>query len=63
MDLREIISTYKKKTGASDADIAARTGVSRSTVTRWSSGTVRRISGETMRRDSEMVGVNIEPVM
>jgi repressor LexA len=63
MDLREIISTYKKKTGASDADIAARTGVSRSTVTRWSSGTVRRISGETMRRVSEMVGFNIEPVM
>ena len=63
MDLREIISTYKKKTGASDADIAARTGVSRSTVTRWSGGTVRRISGETMRRVSEMVGFNIEPVM
>ena len=32
MDLREIIRTYKKKTGATDADIAARTGVSRSTV-------------------------------
>ena len=63
MDLREIISTYKKKTGASDADIAERTGVSRSTVTRWSGGKVKRISGETMRRVSEMVGFNIEPVM
>ena len=63
MDLQEIIKTYKKKTGASDADIAARTGVSRSTVTRWSGGTVRRVSGETMRRVSEMVGFNIEPVM
>lgn len=63
MDLQEIILSYKKKTGASDADIAAKTGVSRSTVTRWSGGTVRRISGETMRRVSEMVGFNIEPVM
>ena len=63
MDLREIIRTYKKKTGATDAEIAARTGVSRSTVTRWSSGAVRRISGETMHNVSEMVGFNIEPVM
>lgn len=63
MNLQEIINTYKRKTGATDADIAARTGVSRSTVTRWAGGTVRRISGETMRRVSEMVGFNIEPVM
>ncbi len=63
MDLKEIITTYKNKTGATDAEIAARTGVSRSTVTRWAGGTVRRISGETMRRVSDMVGFDIEPVM
>ena len=63
MDLKQIITAYKKKTGASDSQIAQRTGVSRSTVTRWSSGAVRRISGETMERVSEMVGFNIEPVM
>lgn len=63
MDLREIINTYKQKTGAGDAEIAEKTGVSRSTVTRWSSGAVKRISGETMRRVSEMVGFNVEPVM
>ena len=63
MDLKQIIRAYKKKTGASDSQIAQRTGVSRSTVTRWSSGAVRRISGETMERVSEMVGFNIEPVM
>ena len=63
MNLQEIINTYKKKSGEGDAEIARRTGVSRSTVTRWSSGSVKRISGETMRRVSEMVGFNVEPVM
>lgn len=63
MNLQEIINTYKKKSGEGDAEIARRTGVSRSTVTRWSSGAVKRISGETMRRVSEMVGFNVEPVM
>ncbi len=63
MDLQEIIQTYKTKTGASDSEIAEKTGVSRSTVTRWSSGAVKRISGDTLQRVSELVGFNVEPAI
>lgn len=63
MDLKDIIREYKQKTGVTDSEIARRTGVSRSTVMRWSHGDIHRVSGETMERLSEMVGYNIEPVL
>lgn len=63
MDLKDIIREYKQKTGVTDSEIARRTGVSRSTVMRWSRGDIHRVSGETMERLSEMVGYNIEPVL
>lgn len=63
MTLQNIIRDYKKKTGATDAQIAKQIGVTRSTVARWSCGIIRRISGDTMRKVSDMVGYNIEPVL
>lgn len=63
MNLKDIIREYKQKTGVTDSEIARRTGVSRSTVMRWSRGEIHRVSGETMERLSEMVGYNIEPVL
>lgn len=63
MDLKDIIRDYKQKTGVTDSEIARRTGVSRSTVTRWSRGEIHRVSAETMERLSKMVGYNVEPVL
>ena len=63
MELREIIHSYKEKSGKSDAEIAREVGVDRSTVTRWSRGSVRKVSKEVMERLSALLGYNIEPLL
>lgn len=63
MELKEIIRAYKNKTGESDAAIARRLHVDRSTVSRWSKGEVRKVSPEVMDRLKEMLGYNPEPLL
>jgi len=63
MELKELIREYKQKTGVSDSEIARRAGVTRSTVARWMSGEIRKVSAETMENLSSMVGYNIEPLL
>lgn len=63
MELKDLINEYKKRTGVNDSEIARRTGVSRSTATRWSSGQIRRVSQETLDSLSEMMGYNVEPLL
>ncbi len=63
MELKEILRDFKQKTGMSDSEIARRVGVTRSTASRWSSGTVKHVSGETLSRLSALVGYNIEPAL
>lgn len=63
MELKDLIREYKEKTGVNDSEIARRTGVSRSTAARWSSGDIRKVSSDTLERLSAMVGYNVEPVL
>lgn len=63
MNLQEIIEDYKRKSGISDSELARRVGVTRSTALRWRNGEIKKVSGETMRRLSELVGYNIEPAL
>ncbi len=63
MELKEIIREYKNKTGISDSELARRMGVDRSTAMRWSSGSVKRLSAETMEKLSSLVGYNVEPLL
>jgi repressor LexA len=63
MELKELIREYKQKTGVSDSEIARRAGVTRSTVARWLSGEIRKVSADTMENLSGMVGYNIEPLL
>lgn len=63
MELQEIIRAYKVKSNKSDAEIAREIGVDRSTVTRWSRGTVKKVSKEVMDRLSTLLGYNIEPLL
>lgn len=63
MELKEIIQEYKRKTGYSDAEIARRADVSRSTAVRWSKGEIKNVNQETMEKLSQLVGYNIEPFL
>ena len=63
MELKDIINEYKQKTGISSSEIARLTGVTRSTATRWSKGEIKRLSPEVMRRVSDLVGYNVEPLL
>lgn len=63
MNLQEIIQDFKERTRMSDAEIARRTGVSRSTAARWSNGSIKRINGDTVNKLSQLVGYNIVPVL
>ncbi len=63
MELMDIINDYKKKTGISDAELARRLGLARSTTQRWSSGQIRKISAETAEKLSKLVGYNVEPLL
>ena len=63
MELKEIINNFKNKTGMSDAEIARRVGVARSTASRWSNGTFRKVSPDVIEKLSELVGYNIEPIL
>ena len=63
MELKDVIQEYKEKTGVSDSEIARRTGVSRSTAARWSSGDIRRVSENTAARLSKMLGYNVSPIL
>ena len=63
MELKELIREYQEKTGCSDSELARRTGVTRSTVTRWRSGEIRKASSDTLEQLSMLMGYNIEPLL
>lgn len=63
MELKDILHDYKLKSGVSDAEIARRCNVNRSTVSRWVNGSVKHVYGDTLKTLSEMVGFNIEPAI
>ena len=63
MELKEIIKDYKYRFSLTNDEIAARLGVTKSTVSRWISGDVKRIQEETMQRLNDLLGYNIEPIL
>ena len=60
MELKEIIKEYQEKTGFNDSEIARSLNITRSTVTRWRKGEIKRLSQETSDRLSELLGYNVE---
>lgn len=63
LNLKTIISEYKKRAGVSNDYIADKLGVTKSAVSRWISGDVKKVKPDTMERISTLVGFDIEPLL
>ena len=63
VELKDIIIDYKERYQLTNDDIAARIGVTKSTVSRWISGDVKRIQEETLQRLNELLGFDITPIL
>ena len=63
MELKDIIKDYKYRHQLTNDEIAQKLGVTKSTVSRWISGDVKRIQDETLKRLNELLGYDIEPVI
>lgn len=60
MNIPEILRQFKKQTNVTNDYIAEQCGVTKSTVSRWCNGKIRRISPETMEKLADMLQVDLE---
>jgi len=63
MELKDLISNYKRKYQLTNTEIANRVGVTKATVSRWVSGDVKRVQGETMERLTKLFGYDVDMVL
>ena len=63
MELKDIIKDYKYRHQLTNDEIAAQLGVTKSPVSRWISGDVKRIQEETLSRLNALLGYNIDPII
>lgn len=63
MELKDIIKDYKYRHQLTNDQIAAQLGVTKSTVSRWISGDVKRIQEETLSSLNKLLGYNVEPII
>ena len=63
MELKDIIKDYKYRHQLTNDEIAAQLGVTKSIVSRWISGDVKRIQEETLSRLNALLGYNIDPII
>ncbi|MFR7591707.1 MAG: LexA family protein [Longibaculum sp.] len=63
MELKDIIKDYKYRHQITNDEIAHRLGVTKSTVSRWISGDVKRIQEETLSRLNDLLGYDVEPIL
>lgn len=63
MELKDIIKDYKYRHQLTNDQIAEQLGVTKSTVSRWISGDVKRVQEETLHRLNKMLGFDVEPII
>lgn len=60
MNIPELLNQFKKQSNVTNDYIAEQCGVTKSTVSRWCNGKIRRISPETMDRLADMLHLDLE---
>lgn len=60
IDIPEVLNRFKRQNNLTNDYIADYCGVTRSTVSRWCSGKIRKIAPETMERLSSMLQIDID---
>ncbi len=63
MELKELITDYKQKHQLNNNEIARLLHVTKSTVSRWLSGDVKRVQGETLERLNDLLGYDVEAML
>lgn len=59
MDLSQLISFYRMQSGLSLEEVGQAVGVSKSTVSRWESGNIKKIGLEKQELLSELFGIDV----
>ncbi|MGM9948176.1 LexA family protein [Floccifex sp.] len=60
MNIQQILLEYKRQTHVTNDFIAQQIGVTKSTVSRWCNGQIKKISSETLQKLSSLIGIDFE---
>lgn len=60
MNIESLLMEYKRQTGATNDYIAEKTGVTKSTVSRWCRGQIKKVSGVTLEKLAELLNMDPE---
>lgn len=60
MNIPELLNQFKRQNNITNDYIADYCGVTKSTVSRWCSGRIRRIAPHTLQKLSEMMGIDFD---
>lgn len=63
MELKDLIREYKENNNITSIEIARRLGVTKSTVSKWLSGDVKRLRSETVAKMSEVFGYDVQAML
>jgi SOS-response transcriptional repressors (RecA-mediated autopeptidases) len=63
MELKDIIKDYKYRHQLTNDQIAEQLGVTKSTISRWISGDVKRVQEETLEKLNDLLGYDVEPIL
>lgn len=60
MNIQQILLEYKRQTNVTNDFIAQQIGVTKSTVSRWCNGQIKKISPETLQKLSSLIGIDFD---
>lgn len=60
MNIKDILTEYKRQNNVTNAYIAKEIGVTKSTVSRWCSGQTKRVSHDTLEKLSQLMHLDME---